>query len=222
MALQQHALFGAMYLDPEQFVANASMFGVSESDLPPNVNGVREELMSVLAAASRWVDARTHKSYIPDLDHVEQHTLDPQTGRIWVNNPPILSISDFRILTGATSFTSVASSSLFINNQQTWVEMLMQPFFFPMLSEVFIRITYKSVSDVPQNIRLATGYIAATMINDSSFNSKMPSGVKSIKIGSQAQITRLDSKVIDGGSIDLSMPPIVGHLLSNEVAIGIA
>lgn len=221
MPLINHATFGQLYLDPNEFMASRELFGVG-SAIPQDY----DMLKAFLAAASRWVDAKTCKTFVPSADHVEQHTLNPLTGRLSVNNPPVMSISDFRIFTGANTSSPVALDSLFINNQERWVELLMQPFVFPQLAEVIVQITYKSIFDVPSHIKLATGYVAAAIMSDASTSSKFPSGVKSIKIGSQASITREDpGKGADAEKsnvLDFHVPSMVNLLLANEIAIGIA
>ena len=222
MPLLNHTSFGAMYLDPNEFMMSRDLFGVGSS-IPQDV----EMLKAFLAAASRWVDAKTCKSFIPNADHVEQHIVNPLTGRISVNNPPVMSISQYLIMTGANTSSPVdVNSSLFINNQENWIELLMQPFVFPQLAEIIVKITYKSMADVPQNLKLAPGYVAATMMGDAATSAKFPSGIKSIKIGSQASITREDAG--EGGdatkssSMSFQVPEMVRLLLANEIAIGVA
>lgn len=216
MPLDTDSVFGVCYLSVAEFTAAAAIFGAS-STIPADPAVVKQ----YLAAASRLIDIRTSKDFTPDADHTEQHTLD-ENGRVFVNMPPVISISDFRILTGSTSFSPIATTNLFINNQENWIDLLVQPFIFPGMGQVFIQITYKSGSDVKKNIKLATGYMAAAMMNYSSgLAQSLPGNIKSIKIGSMAQVTASDKQLSDGMT-GVVAPAIVDTLLAGDMAVGIA
>jgi len=220
--LQEDEVFGTLYLSVEDFASRATMFGLSSSVLPDE----DDIIQAYLAAASRLIESKTNKTFVPD-DHVEQHNWNAETRRITVNNPPILSVSDYRIYTGTTTYATMPTNALFINNQENWVEVtaltaagnLTSMLLTVGLFHPIVQITYKSSQEVKQNIMLATGYIAAALINQSFIDQGIQPGLKSIKIGSQAQLVRSDSNTKIYG---VALPSIIDLLLASDVAIGIA
>lgn len=227
MPLQNHPDFGPLYLDPNAFVSAAAMFGV-EKALPDDLGLIQ----SFLASASRWIEAQTGKVYVPELDTVEQHRWDPVTRRITVNNPPVLSVSSYKVFTGADTFATFQSNTLVINNQENYVELTamaavgnLTPGLLTLgLTEPFVEITYKSFNSVKFNIKLATGYVAARMMNSALVEGQIPFGIKSIKIGSSAQITRNEPETgfYQNQLALANMPAEVHILLSGERTIGVA
>lgn len=225
MPLEFDDVLGVTYLDVFDFVDRAAMFGVNVA-LPDN-----DDLTAAyLAAASRYIDARCHRAFDPDTEYTEQHNWDPTTRRIYPGNAPVSSISSYRIYVGASTYSIIPTNALFINNNGGYVEVtslatagsLISQLLLIGLYEPIVQITYKSLTDVKPNIALATGYIAATMMNQSYLSSSLPTGVKSIRVGSQAQVTLGDiSYDISKGS-NLVVPSIVDTLLTNEIAIGVA
>lgn len=218
MPLVTQVDFGTMYLDPNAFVASAAIFGVDKA-LPDDIDVIKAQL----AAASRWIEAETGKSYVPDEDQTEQHEWDPITRRIAVNNPPVMSISSYKIYTGVSTFATFATTSLVINNQVNYVELTslaaaasLTPGLLALgLTTPFVQIVYKSYGAVKANIKLVTGYVAARLMNTAFIDAQLPPGIKSIKIGSAAQIEKYPMSIGD-------MPSVVRTLLQSEYQIGIA
>jgi hypothetical protein len=214
--------FGPCYLTPSEFQQNAAMFGVS-----PINDDLCQNLPAYLAAASRWVEKYTGKTFIPNEDIVEQHRWDPATRRVPVNNPPILSVSKFKVYTGPNTFATIPVTELLINNQSNWVEVATIVLAFdvtlaalPMgLFEAIVEITYKSVASIEANIKLATGYVAGAMAAHAKLTGIMPYGVDSIKLGTTMAVTRTNLK---SQTPTIPVPDIVSLLLADDVQLGIA
>lgn len=218
MSLETEDILGTLYLSVADFTDRASMFGVTTA-LPDDADIVAD----YLAAASRWIDAKVNKTYSTD-DITEQHLWNFVTRRVSVNNPPVTSISSFRIYVGPTTYADMPVSALFYNTQEKWIELAALTAAYNLVSQLLtlglyqpiVQITYKSSASVPLNVVLATGYVAASLMSQSYLNRQMPPGIKSIKIGSSSQVTRDDSAKIQ------DMPPIVSLLLAGEQSIGVA
>src|SRR5437870_5145184 len=118
MPLDADDVLGSTYLDVADFEDRASMFGVSVA-LPEDDS----ILAAYLAAASRAVEAKTNKKFDPDIVYTEQHSWRADTRRISVDNPPISSVTDYRIYTGATTYASFSTTALFINSRENWIEL---------------------------------------------------------------------------------------------------
>lgn len=202
---------------------NASMFGISAAALAGDVT---ENASSYIAAASRWVDSYTFKSYSPD-DIVESHNWDPMSRRIYVYNPPVLSVSDYRVIVGGPSagFVQFNVANLVINNSLNYVELpelaavtagaLAAPFIPVGLFQPYVQITYKSTANISPSIKLATGLIASAMISQAILAKTLPVGLQSIQVG-QVRAARSPK----GGSFEV--PQIVIQILDSEKVIGIA
>lgn len=217
MALSADTVFGTSYLTPEEFASAALMFGLQQS-LPSDPDTIQ----GFLSAASRWLEAQTNKSYDPDETFTEQHDWDMVTRRIVVNNPPILSISSYVIYTGVSTFATFPTNSLAINNQLNYVELtsltaagnLTSMLLTMGLFQPYVQIAYKGIASVSKNIKLATGYLAAILINRSFLDQSMTPGIKSISVGGSTTITRADKSAGDN-----ELPLIVRNLIAGEQEI---
>lgn len=218
--LQSDLVFGPVYLDPQEFLAAQSVFGVKQS-LPAD----RSVILGFLAAASRWVEAKTGRVFVPDQEFDEQHDWDSVSRRITVNNPPVLSITSYQIYTGVSSFATFQTNTLAINNQLNYIELtslaaagnLTSMLLTMGLFRPYVRIVYKSMASVKPNIKLATGYLAANLINKAFIDNNFAVGLKKISVGGSTTVERADSAAAGGGEL----PDIVKTLLANEQEITI-
>lgn len=226
MALDTDDVLGSTYIDVADFEDRAGMFGVGLA-LPDSDSTIA----AYLAAASRFVDARCNRRFDPDVVYTEQHKWNFETRRVFPYNAPVSAISDYRIYVGPSTYATIPTSAIFVNNSFRFVEVasltaatsLTSQLLSIGLFEPFVQITYQSTTDVEPHIALATGYIAAAMMNQSYLSASLPPGVKSIKIGSQAALTLGESSSkVQSAQNTLTIPKVVDALLSSESAIGVA
>jgi hypothetical protein len=215
--LPSDTTFGISYIDPEEFVKTAQLFGVVQA-LPND----RNLILAYCAAASRWLESETGMDFQPQADIEEQHDWDPETRRLSVNNPPVLSVSVYEIWTGANTKATFDTALLVINNQLNYIELTaltVSTTLTPLVMAYgiyrpFVRIVYKSQSAVRPNIKLATGYLAAILMNSAMVDAAFPAGVKSISVGGSTTLTR--DSTSSGGKAGTEFPAIVRALIAGE------
>lgn len=220
MSLSSDPIFGTSYLTPSDFSDAAGMFGVSVA-LP----STDAELQRYLSSASVWINNFTSKKFDPDVSNDEQHVWNPVNRRIFVNSPPIFSVTSYEIFTGVDiKATFDPAESLFVDSQLGSVELASlavigtSSLLLTGITTPTVRIVYTSFQDVPVHVKLACGYLAASMMNSSFLTANAPGGLKDIKIGSMASLS-LDSKAALMGVV---APAIVESLLSAETNIGVS
>jgi len=213
-------VFGISYLTPTEFNSHTGMFGVSVA-LPDS----DDKIQGYLSWASAWVEATSNRSWDGSIDRDEQHMWDPQSRRIYVNCPPVSSVSSYQIDTGSNVHASFDPSTLYINSQAGYIELSALSVVGPSsallltgINEPVVHIVYRSIQDVPRNVKLATGIAAAAMMNYAFVEAQAPGGLKDIKIGSMAQLS-IDTKLKAAGVV---IPQIAYVLLAGETNIGIS
>jgi hypothetical protein len=221
MPLTSDSIFGVSYISPNEFSSHSDLFGVSVA-LPDS----DDKIQGFLSAATLWINANTQRNWDGTVEHDEQHLWDPNSRRIYVNFPPVSSVTTYEIFTGANVHASFdPDTAVFINGQSGYLELSALSVVGPSsallltgINEPVVHIVYKSIQNIPENVKLATGYIAASMMNSGYVEAQAPGGLKDIKIGSMASLS-IDTKMKASGVI---VPSIVNTLLANEINIGIS
>ncbi len=184
-------LFGTAYLDAESFRLMADMFGVGMA-LADYLDGTEGDakLLRVIQAASRDVDAYCCTDFSP-LPKTETHALDLETWRFTVNNPPVAEIVSCKIRYAVDGFFTVNPARVFVNNQKNYLEitryadegLAMLGSIGTEIGEPQVEITYKSLQEVPKNVKLAAGFQAAHLINTGFVDKVLPPNFGKIEMG---------------------------------------
>ncbi len=191
-------LFGASYLNGQDFLDNAATFGCAALVVGYDATGVS----SMLAAASREVDVELGRSFSADLI-AENHRWDGATRRVKVNQPPVIELQRFSIRVGAglrSSFTvtpvetddagnPVRFGTVYYNREENYLEVtslalagsLVSPIVTLGLTDPQVEIAYKSLPVVPYEVMLAVGYTAAYWLSEAVAASMIPQGLASLR-----------------------------------------
>lgn len=201
MGIETVDILGVPYLDRDYFLDNARIFKCKNAI----AGWSNDELDALIASASRAADAyclRSIGSFSGGLISETHSWRDNR--RTTVNNPPISTVSSYTIRTGPngndgnSGFTQVFPvSNLLINRQENYVELASLVLATGLISQIIslgittpqVEISYFSYTTVPQNVALATGYIAGYAANQSLAGDFLPSGLSSVKDGDMA-VTR--------------------------------
>lgn len=186
MALQKDDVLGTCYLDPEAFVKRAHVFGVGMAIQ----NATRDDLLALLADASRRVDEICGRNFEPD-EITETHRFNASTRRVSVNAPPVTSIVSYRILAGGGQVATFSPDEVFVNNQDGYLELLAfalgtslaTPLISFGLTVPQVEVVYKSYQEPPQGVKKATGIIAAHRANAGFVNALVPAQFGQLRIG---------------------------------------
>jgi hypothetical protein len=219
MALESDSILGPLYLSPDEFTSRAVVFGVRVA-LPTDSSLTK----AALAAASRAIEAVTGRSFLPD-DITETHRFDPATRRVSVNQPPVLSLTAFRLVIGPTMKSDVNTSAVYVNNQENYLELvsfaqavMLTPELITLgLTEIQAEVVYKSYQSVPENIAAACGFTAGKILNEMYTSSQVPDGITRVKLGNALDVQRR-ADADDAGLV----PPIAKLLLApyKRIAVG--
>lgn len=160
-------MFGQSYISIEQFKAVAGSFGASVAILGMDDN----DIQSLLSQSSRAVEAACQGKNFSGGVIVENHKWDTVSRRIRVNSPPVAELVQYQIQTAPGQFTTFPNSAVYINNQESYIELaaltvagaLTSQLLSLGLMEIQCIVQYKSYQTVPQKIKMATGMIAADL-----------------------------------------------------------
>lgn len=216
MPLDENNTFGVCYLSVDEFKEASGMFGIASLPDDPVIK-------AQLAAASRWVEAICNRKFVPDQEFEEQHDWDPVSRRVAVNNPPVLEVISYKIYTGVGTFSTFGTNALVLNSQQNYVELaslaaagnMTSALLSLGLTQPYVLIKYKSLASVKPNIKLATGYLAATLMNRAHVEANFPAGLRSMSVGGGASVTRAEGKSME------EVPQMAKILLAGEQEITI-
>lgn len=240
MSTPQNELLGDSYIDGEFFIANAKVFGCAQALSSLYPNATPDELLPILAAASRLIDGYVGRDFIAG-EIRENHRFELGTRRIKINKPPLQTLVSYKLRTGAgmvSSFTvtpvqtdgenNVSFGAIYYNRQENYLELSSLAMASSMttqlvslgLSEPQIEIAYTSFADVPKEVIAATGYMAAHLLNESAISSVLAPGLASAK-ADDVEVRRTGENSSRGSRHD-SIPPRVKLLLSSVSRIAIA
>src|ERR1043165_7501553 len=94
MPLTEDDILGVLYIEPQKFLDKAHFFGAGTSLAGYDADGVKP----LIAMASRAADAECGREFTPD-SIVETHRWQPSSRRISVNQPPVISVQSYKIIT---------------------------------------------------------------------------------------------------------------------------
>lgn len=184
MPLDNDTIFGPLYLAPAEFLTRAKLFGVE-------VEGwTDDELKMLLALASRAVDAHCGRTFIPD-SLTETHRWNPETGRISVNQPPVMTLEAFRIRYAPGAVATFRTADVLVNNQENYLELaslalvggITEAISSFGITEPQVEVTYRSYQAVPGAVAAATAIIAARQRSEGLANELIPAGLARDKFG---------------------------------------
>lgn len=186
MPLPSDDIFGVLYLSPDDFIARARAFGVSVAGMTP------DELTPTIAAASRLVDAKVARQFLPDAI-VETHRFNMETRRVSVNQPPVMALESFAIRFAPGAVANFQVGDVLVSNQENYLELAslalssdITGVLYPVgISEPQAEIRYRSYQQVPQAAALATGFITADLLQKAEANDLLPAGLTRSKVGSE-------------------------------------
>ena len=186
MALQSDPVLGVCYLDPEAFVKRAHVFGVGMAIQ----NYTREDLLALLADASRRVDEICGRSFAPEPIR-ELHAWNERTRRVIVNSPPVAELVSFKLLSSNEVVADFAVEDVFYSEQENYLELLSfslgtlisTPLLQYGLTQVQAEVVYKSHQTPPAAVLRATGMIAAHRANGGFVNALVPAQFGTLKLG---------------------------------------
>jgi hypothetical protein len=220
MPLEADNILGVCYLAPEEFLSRARLFGAGMSINGLNAEGVKP----VLAMASRAIDAHCGRSFTPDAI-TENHRWNGATRRISVNQPPVMTLSTYRLRTAPSQVQSFNVADVLINNQENYLELATLAAAVGMtgdllglgLCEAQVEVTYLSYQAIPQAVAAACGFTAAKMANMGYVSAQVPDGFQKISLGG-FNATRAGL----GAGDALEIPPMAQQLLSayRRIALG--
>lgn len=216
MPLALDDLLGACYIDPQDFLDRAAFFGAQVS-----IQGkTADDLKPLAALASRAIDAHCKRSFTPD-SIIEIHKWVPRTRRISVNQPPVMTLEEYKIITAPGQSSAFDVGTVLINNQENYLELaslavagsLVTTTIALGVTEAQVQVKYKSFSAVPQKVIAACGFTMAKMANEAYASSQIPDGITRVKT------TGLD--VTRKASVDDTrlLPPIAETLLQSLTPI---
>ena len=183
-------LFGLAYLDAQSFRNNAGLFGarIALSNFPKDEND--SSIVTLAASASRVIDSICGRHFKPDPIS-ENHPFDFRTRRTRVNSPPVVNLSSYAIRTGAGTVSSFPLNSLYINNEESYIELLSIALAYGLTSQILtlgmnepqVEITYTSFQTPPAEVSLACGYVMAELANKGFVDGLVPAGFGQLKVG---------------------------------------
>lgn len=186
MPLVRDEILGDCYLDPEAFVQRAHVFGVGMSIQ----NATRDQLVALLASASRRVDEICGRSFAPE-QIVETHRFNERTRRVSVNSPPVEELIGFAIILSNRQRATFRVEDVFVNKQENYCELLDFSLGSSLttslvsfgLRDAQAEVTYKTFQDPPAAVKRATGLIAAHQANAGFVNAIVPAQFGTLAVG---------------------------------------
>ena len=195
------SILGTIYLDATAFLNSAGIYGCAR----PVAAYTNTQVISLLALASRQVDAFTLREFTPGTI-TENHTYSPNTRRIFPNQPPVMSLISYAIqltpgaapapvtLTpvingyGGGSDYGVSYGGVIYNRSENYLELdtlasiaTLTPQLVSLgMLEPQVIIQYQSYQAVPAGVQGATGYIAAQIANNARLAGLLIPGLQSI------------------------------------------
>src|SRR4051812_22251438 len=106
MSFDTHPVFGIAYLNVSDFRDSADFFGLA----PAVLNMGDPALLAALAGSSRAVDVFCSRKFDPTRTITENHKWDFRNKRVFPNSPPIVSLTSYKIRTGANYVATYAVS----------------------------------------------------------------------------------------------------------------
>jgi hypothetical protein len=197
MALDTDLILGVSYLGVQDFKDRASLFGAGGT-----VGQLSDpEILAMLAGASRAVDGYCGRSFDPTQSITENHAWDFKNKRVFPNQPPLTSLTSYRIRQGANYFSTFAVSpvsnttfgEIYYNPQENYLELASLAAALALnaqllglgLKEPQVEITYTSYTSVPQGVLMAVGLTAAAAANRNATSKILPTGIRRIEIDGQ-------------------------------------
>jgi hypothetical protein len=208
---------------PQAFLDRAAFFGAQTAI----AGQTAEELVPLAAMASRAIDAYCGREFSP-APIIETHQWNPHTRRISVNQPPVMTLQSYQLITGPGQEFSFNVSQVLVNNQENYLELAtlagVEEVVFEMLAGVMepqVKVTYLSYSSVPQKVVVACGFTMAKMANDALAAAMLTPGLTMEKVEGATEIRRAPSGK-GAGEVPEDLPQMARLLLadSKRIAIG--
>ncbi len=203
MPLESDPTFGVAYLGVEVFKADAAYYGADKAIASMS----DQSLLRLLARASRAIDTYTGRTFGPGAIS-ENHKWNPVNRRCKVNQPPVITLTSFRVRIGAgltASFSvtptendaggnPVRFGEIVYNRQENYLEVTSLATASNMtnqiislgLTENWVEIVYTNqAADAAINpaVADATAWTAAHLANAGRTNSQLPAGISMVKMG---------------------------------------
>lgn len=218
MPVVSDTVLGLCYMAPQAFLDRAGFFGAQTAI----AGKTAEELVPLAAMASRAIDAHCGREFSP-ASIIETHRWNPYTRRISVNQPPVMTLSSFKFITGPDQEFSFNVADVLVNNQENYLELAslagIDSVVFESIAgitEPQIEVTYLSYGSIPQKVVAACGFTMAKMANEAYSSSQVPDGLVRVKLPAGLDVARR-SEVEDGGLI----PPMAKQLLQGYVRFAV-
>ena len=184
--LQRDEVLGACYLDPEEFVRRKHVFGVGMA-----LQGyTRDDLLALLADASRKVEEETGRVFTPETI-TERQRFNENTRRVFVNSPPVVELVSFGIEVSNRQVATFRVDDIYIDTQRGFLEVLdfslasslTTPLIMYGLTDPMAVVEYKTLQEVPAGVKRATGIYAAWKANRAFVDALVPQGFGSLTVG---------------------------------------
>lgn len=202
-------IFGDCYIEPADFTARAKAFGCSRA-----LTGLSDTdgtiATTAIALASRAIDIYTSRDpgSWSGATIYENHPWDPATRRCKVNQPPVSNLISYKVRVGAqltanfvltpvgsdTGSNELAYGGVYYNRQENYLELTSLALAGSLtnslaglgMTQAQVEIAYTSFAAIPQSVRAAAGFAAASILNECFSNILLPPGIKSLETGDQS------------------------------------
>lgn len=238
MALEQDPTLGVCYIATGDFKTRAAGFGCSPAALASISAASDLPVMTILAAASREVDAFCGREF--NLQTIqEDQRWELRTRRVYPYQPPVANLLSYQIQTAPAVYESitltptttdasgaiVSFGAVVYDRGRNYLELAslavltsLTPVLVSLgISEPIVRYSYTSFASVPQPVITATGLVAAEMVNKAYRNRLIVPGMQSVSTGKQT-VTRMQEAAND----NFIMPPAAEILLRRYQSIRFA
>jgi hypothetical protein len=202
MPVTVDASLGALYVEPEKFLQQATAFGCKKA-LDALGAESTEMIQVIIASASRQIDAYCQsQGFSPDEEIFENHRFDLRTRRVPVNSPPVVELISFGVRTGPQSITSfgltpvgngadnkpVSWGAVYYNKQENYLELSslsvagnqVSTLISLGLMEVQAEFKYKNGTALKPNVIAATYWQTAHLLNSIHTHNNVVPGIVSM------------------------------------------
>lgn len=216
-------ILGVLYIEPEQFLSRAKFFGAGTS-----CEGLTaDDVKPLIAMGSRLIDAEVGRSFKPTA-LTELHKLDLRTLRVSVNQPPVITLQSFKLITAPGQGFEFDVAGVLVNNQENYLELATPVGGEGIISEMItsgvrepqIEVTYLSYQSIPEEVITACGFASADLAAKSQAAQILPPGLTMEKVEGATEVRR---SAKEGTSGEAQTLPLMAKLLLSglkRIAVG--